>query len=66
MLYVHSLLSLLVLETGTDKGIFEALKTAVAVKQHRRQQGEVREIQNDLGASDMHDASIFEFISSVY
>lgn len=35
--YLHSLLSLLVQETGTEECTSEALKAAVAVKGHRRQ-----------------------------
>lgn len=62
ILYVHRLLSLLVLKTGTDK----ALKVAAAVKGQWKQGKVKRKIQNYHGASDMHDASIFEFITSIY
>lgn len=67
ILHVRSLLSRLVLKTGTDEGSFEAVKAAVAAKWHRRQQGKVkRKIKNYHAASDMHDASIFEFTASIY
>lgn len=60
-----SFVDLVVSETGTDRDSLEALKAAVLVKRHRRQQSKVkRKIQN--GPSDMHDASIFEFITSIY
>lgn len=62
ILYVHRLLSLLVLKTGTDK----ALKVAATVKGQWKQGKVKRKIQNYHGASDMHDASIFEFITSIY
>ena len=62
VLYVHRLLSLLVLKTGTDK----AQKAAAAVKRQWKQGKVKRKIQNYHAASDMCDASIFEFITSIY
>lgn len=40
--YLHSLLSLLLQETGTEECTSEALKAAVAVKGHRRWQDKVK------------------------
>lgn len=45
---------------------FDALEAAVAEKWHRKQGNVNRKIQNYHGAPDMHDASIFEFLTSIY